>query len=143
MSTPPHAPLGDAEKPFRLLVELLVEGTTEFAMFLVDPDGRVASWNAGARRILGYEVAEVLGQPATLIFTPEDRANGVPERELAAATRDGRAADVRWHQRKDGSRFWASGLTMALRGGGDGQAPPPPPGLLVVMRPTSSRVTMA
>lgn len=105
-----HNVAGNSEEKFRLLVER----ATEFAMFLIDPDGRIASWNAGARRILGYEAAEVVGQPGALLFTPEDRANGAPERELATAAREGRAADVRWHQRKDGSRFWADGVLERL-----------------------------
>jgi PAS domain S-box-containing protein len=100
---------GDPDK-FRLLVE----GTTQFAMFLVNPDGRVASWNEGARRILGYEAAEIVGQPADIIFTPEDQAAGVPEHELATAAREGRALDVRWHRRKDGSLFFADGVLERL-----------------------------
>lgn len=104
------AALKESEKRFRLLVE----GATNFAMFLIDKDGRIASWNEGARRILGYEEAEVLGQPVSLIFTPEDCANGIPERELTTALRDGRAADVRWHQRKDGSRVWVDGIMERL-----------------------------
>jgi PAS domain S-box-containing protein len=57
-----------------------------------------------------------MGQPSALIFTPEDKANGVPERELSDAIRDGRVADVRWHQRKDGTLFWADGVLQRLDG---------------------------
>lgn len=93
---------------------LLVQGTNVYALFLIDPDGRVASWNEGARRIFGYEEDEILGQPAAVTFTPEDRNNQAPEQELSTAMREGRAADVRWHLRKDGSRFWADGILERL-----------------------------
>ena len=83
-------------------------------MFLINLNGQIASWNEGARRIFGYEAAEIIAQPAALLFTPEDRANGAPEQELTTATREGRAADVRWHLRKDGTRFWADGIMERL-----------------------------
>ena len=110
--TPPHNPTGLSSDLLKF--RLLVEGSTAYAMFLITPDGRIASWNEGARRILGYEAAEVVGKPAALIFTPEDQAGGVPERELATAAREGCALDLRWHQRKDGSRFWADGVLERL-----------------------------
>jgi PAS domain S-box-containing protein len=81
---------------------------------LIDPRGRVANWNAGAERILGYAEAEIVGESAAVIFTPEDREAGVPEGELQTAAATGRAEDERWHLRKDGSRFWASGVVSAL-----------------------------
>lgn len=101
-----------SERRFRLLVA----GATNFAMFLIDKDGCIASWNEGARRVLGYTEEEVLGRSASLIFTPEDCAAGIPEKELATALRESRASDVRWHQRKDGSRFWADGVMERLTG---------------------------
>ena len=96
------------------LLNTWVETARDYAIFLVDPTGQVASWNVGAERILGYTEAEILGQPLTLFFTTEDRAAGIPERELAGARAHGRASDDRWHQRKDGSRFWCSGMLMAV-----------------------------
>ena len=73
------------------------------------------SWNAGAERLLGWS-EEMVGRLVDRIFTPEDCAAGMPEREAAKALAEGRAEHERWHVRKDGARFWASGLTMALRG---------------------------
>jgi two-component system CheB/CheR fusion protein len=77
----------------------------------------VTSWNAGAERLLGWSEAEIIGQPGDVIFSPEDRAQGVPEHEAAQALGEGRAIDERWHVRKDGTRFWGSGVMMAMRDG--------------------------
>ena len=97
-------------------LQLLLGHAKDFAVILTDPEGRVIEWIGGAERITGWSATEVLGQPLTgLLFTPEDRAAGVPEREMATALRDGQAMDVRWHQRKDGSRFFADGVLTALR----------------------------
>ncbi len=98
------------EEEFRLLVE----SATDFAMFLLDDTGRIKSWNAGAERITGFIESEVIGESVDFIFTPEDRANGVPERELGLAELNGRADDKRWHLRKDGSRFFADGVMTRL-----------------------------
>ena len=68
----------------------------------------------GAERLLGYREDEILNQPADLIFAAEDRIAGVPEQEAKTALIEGRAADERWHQRKDGTRFWGSGVMMAM-----------------------------
>ncbi len=109
------------EQEFRLLVE----GATDYAMFLIDEAGLIQSWNAGAERIIGYSEAEILGESIERIFTPEDCASGVPERELTLAAQDGRADDKRWHLRKDGSRFFADGVMTRLvdeRGGTQGYA---------------------
>jgi len=92
----------------------LIEQVEDYAIFTLDLAGRVATWNRGAQRVLGYFEGEALGQPNSFIFTPEDRAQGVPERELETARREGKAMDERWHLRKDGSRFWASGVMTAL-----------------------------
>jgi PAS domain S-box-containing protein len=98
----------------------IVEGAEDFAIVTVDRGGIVTSWNIGAERITGYPEAEALGQPGAIIFTPEDREAGVPEMERSQARSEGRALDERWHLRKDGSRFWGSGLTMCLEGGEGG-----------------------
>ncbi len=94
---------------------LLVEGATGFAIIMLDLEGRVTTWNVGAERLLGYQEQEVLGTGFSRFFTPEDVAAGRPERELknAAATEIG--SDDNLLVRKDGTRFWASGATTALR----------------------------
>ena len=94
---------------------LLMENVLDYAIFLTDPQGRVADWNAGAERILGYKAGEILGRDASLIYTPEDRARGVPQQEMATALQEGRADDERWHLRQDGRRFFASGVMTPLR----------------------------
>lgn len=93
----------------------LIEGVKDYAIFTMDPRGRIVTWNEGARRLLGYEPEEALGQPCALTFTDEDRRAGRPERELQTAQSTGSAMDENWAVRKDGSRFWASGVTTALR----------------------------
>jgi PAS domain S-box-containing protein len=92
-----------------------MENVADYAIFFLDAGGSVTGWNAGAERILGYSEAEALGQPVAFIFTPEDRANRAPEREMAEAVAEGRAEDERWHVKKGGGRFWASGVLTALR----------------------------
>jgi two-component system, chemotaxis family, CheB/CheR fusion protein len=96
-------------------LRLLVENATEFAIFSTDLQRRVTIWNSGAERLLGYAEAEVVGQSADIIFTDEDRAAGAPEQEMRTAVAHDRATDERWHQRKDGLRFWASGALMLMR----------------------------
>jgi PAS domain S-box-containing protein len=104
------APPRDREELFRLLIE----NVKDYALFTTDPSGRVTSWNTGAERTLGYQEQEILGQDARIVFTPEDQARGEPERELQTAAATGRAEDERWHIRKDGTRFWCSGVVSAL-----------------------------
>lgn len=96
---------------------LLVEGAKDYAMILLDTAGRVTTWNVGAERVLGWTGAEVLGRSADLIFTPEDRAAGVPAQEREKAATQGRAMDLRWHMKKDGARFFADGIMEDLRDG--------------------------
>jgi len=93
---------------------LLMESVKDFAILLIDTDGKIASWNEGAFRLLGYDGSEIIGQPFELLFIPEDRAHGLPSRELRSAVAMGRATDDNWLLRKDGSRFWASGVTTPL-----------------------------
>ena len=95
-------------------LRLVIENAREYAIFALDPDRRITSWNSGAQRLLGYSENEVIGQLGDIIFTPEDRAAGAPEHEAAVAFAEGRSADERWHVRKDGSRFWGSGSMMAM-----------------------------
>jgi PAS domain S-box-containing protein len=97
------------------LLRLIIDSATDFAVFATDQAGLVISWNTGAERLTGFSEAEMLGQSGDQIFTPEDRARGAPERERDVARERGRSEDERWHRRKDGSRFWGSGLMMPLR----------------------------
>ena len=94
---------------------LVVEGATGFALIMLDLEGGVTSWNVGAERLLGYRDTEILGQDFSRFFTPEDQAAGKPRRELETAARREEGPDDNWLVRKDGSRFWASGATSALR----------------------------
>ncbi|MDC0674790.1 hybrid sensor histidine kinase/response regulator [Nannocystis radixulma] len=100
-------------------LRLILESARDYAIFTVDGCGIVTSWNAGAANVFGYEEREIVGKNGDVLFTPEDRARSVPEKEMRAAQREGRARNERWHLRKDGSRFWGSGLTMPLRDHGE------------------------
>lgn len=107
----PYFPRPVSESHYRQIVQSAVD----YAIVSCDARGRVTTWNEGARRLLGWTEEEMLGRPAHAFFTPEDVADGVVEREMAVAAERGRATDERWHLRKDGSRFWASGELMPLR----------------------------
>ena len=98
-------------------VRAMLESSTDYAIIAADPAGRITEWNAGARATMGWNRDEMLGRDAAMIFTPEDRAVGVPELEMATALAEGRATDERWHLKRDGSRFWAVGTMMPLRDG--------------------------
>lgn len=97
------------------LFRFMVESVKDYAIFSTDTVGRVVSWNTGAEHVFGYTEAEIMGRSAAIIFTPEDIAIGAPEQEMRTAEREGRAEDERWHMRRDGSRFWASGIMTPLR----------------------------
>ncbi|MFN7994414.1 MAG: PAS domain S-box protein [Bryobacteraceae bacterium] len=105
-----EAALRDSEERFRVLVE----GVKDYAIFMTDAQAKIVSWNRGAERILGYSGDEILGRDSKIVFTPEDRERGEPQGEMETAVRDGRAEDERWHLRKDGSRFFASGVMTPL-----------------------------
>lgn len=96
-------------------LELLVDAVTEYAIYLLDRDGVIRSWNAGAERINGYRASEAIGRNFSLFFTTEDRAADVPPQILAQAGRAGRAERDGWRLRKDGGRFWASSLAQPVR----------------------------
>ncbi|AZD08613.1 Sensory box histidine kinase/response regulator [Pseudomonas chlororaphis] len=99
-----------ADQPRRVLDEdrfrLLVEAVVDYAIYMIDPQGIVTSWNAGARRFKGYQEAEVLGAHFSCFYTPEDRLAGLPEHALNAALTEGRFEGEGWRVRKDGTRFW-------------------------------------
>jgi PAS domain S-box-containing protein len=92
-----------------------VQSVPDHAIFAMDPQGRILHWNAGAQQIMGFEASEVIGRELHDIFTQEDCDAGIPRLELETAQRMGRAADERWHVRKDGSRFWGLGAVTAIR----------------------------
>jgi PAS domain S-box-containing protein len=96
-----------------------VHSVQDHAIFVMDPQGRIVHWNAGAQHIMGFAADEVTGRELYDIFTPEDCSAGIPQLELQTAARMGRAADERWHVRKDGSRFWGLGAVAAIRGPDD------------------------
>jgi PAS domain S-box-containing protein len=100
----------DPEQQYRLLME----NVKDFAIFLLDTNGKVATWNSGAERILGFKEPEIIGQPYAIIFNPQDIVKDQPQFELEIARDKGRSEDERWHVRKDGSQFWASGVVTPL-----------------------------
>ena len=105
-----EAALRESEEGYRHIVE----GAEDFAIVTLDKHGMIASWNSGCERLLGYVEAEAVGRPGAMFFTPEDQEAGMPDNEMNCAKNDGRAVNERWHVRKDGSRFWGSGLMMRL-----------------------------
>jgi PAS domain S-box-containing protein len=102
--------LHESEEAFRLMVS----GVKDYAIFMLDPEGRVVNWNLGAERIKGYRADEIIGQHFSCFYPDEDVRNGVPEQKLRTAASAGSIEDEGWRLRKDGSRFWASVLITAL-----------------------------
>ena len=118
---PPRADAGQAATPERSWApetedryRLLIESITDYAIYMLDVDGVVASWNPGAERFKGYAAAEILGQHFSRFYTPEDRAAGLPERALRTAAQAGRFEAEGWRQRKDGALFWAHVVMDAI-----------------------------
>ena len=107
----PASLLPGSELPF----ELLVQSVRDYAILLLDPEGRVTSWNAGAERIKGYTADEIVGQSFQAFYPREAVESGFPSYELEVAAREGRFEDENWRVRKDGSRFWANVIITALR----------------------------
>ncbi|MEY4640118.1 MAG: hypothetical protein RLZZ227_112 [Pseudomonadota bacterium] len=99
-------------------MRLVAESTKDYAIMTLDMDGNLTSWNKGAERIFGWTEAEALGKSTAIIFTPEDREKGAHAEEMQRALRDGRAEDERWHIRKDGTRFYCSGVMTPLASNG-------------------------
>jgi PAS domain S-box-containing protein len=96
------------------LWQTITANVTDYAIFMLSADGKIATWNAGAQRILGYTEEEIIGHSFSEIFTPADDKKEQPQNELRIAEERGRAEDERWHVRKDGSTFWASGVVTPL-----------------------------
>jgi PAS domain S-box-containing protein len=88
--------------------QMLVQGVTDYVIYMLDPQGNVTNWNAGAARIKGYKENEIVGQHFSVFYTPEDRADGLPVRALSTAINEGKYEAEGWRIRKDGTRFWAS-----------------------------------
>jgi len=101
----------ESEQQFRLLVDAV----QDYAIFMLDREGRVRTWNRGARRLKGYQASEILGEHFSRFYSDEDKRSGKPQRELEIAIRDGRVEDEGWRIRKDGSRFWANVVITALK----------------------------
>ncbi|WP_064695614.1 hybrid sensor histidine kinase/response regulator [Rhizobium aegyptiacum] len=106
-----HATSLDEDGRFRLLVDAI----TDYAIYMLSPEGIVTSWNTGAQRFKGYKPSEILGEHFSRFYVAEDRAAGVPERALATAVEQGRFEGEGWRQRKDGSRFWAHVVIDPIR----------------------------
>ena len=109
MSGLPIDALDDARR-----LQILIDGVTDYAVYLIGPDGRVASWNTGANLLKGYEAWEIIGKPYASFFTPEDQARGVPDLALKTAAATGRWEQQGWRVRKDGTRFWAMAVLHAV-----------------------------
>jgi diguanylate cyclase (GGDEF)-like protein/PAS domain S-box-containing protein len=116
------------------LLDAIFASATDYALITIDKAGKIAIWNKGAELIFGYEEKEIMGRPFADLFTAEDRVNGMPERELVMARVTGKSTDLRWHQRKDGSLFWADGVMTPIRNA-DGVLT----GFLKIMRDESER----
>ncbi|HXX71357.1 MAG TPA: PAS domain S-box protein [Candidatus Acidoferrum sp.] len=106
-----QAVLRESEERFRMLVEAV----QDYAIFRLDPEGHIVTWNAGAERINGYKASEILGKEFSRLYSEEDIRSGKPWRELEVASKEGRFEDEDWRVRKDGSRFWANIVVTALR----------------------------
>lgn len=104
------AALVESERQFRVLVQ----GVTDYAIYMLDPEGYITNWNLGGERIKGYRADEVIGRHFSIFYTPEERAAGEPEQALAIAARDGRCEGEGWRVRKDGTRFWAGAVIYRI-----------------------------
>lgn len=100
----------DGEERFRLIVE----NARDYAIFTTDKDGNIDSWPPGAANVFGWSIEEILGRPAAMLFTPEDRESGAPRQEFETALSRGHAPDVRWHQHRSGSRVYIEGSVWPL-----------------------------
>lgn len=106
--------VGIDEKENQEIFKLLVDGVRDYAIYMLDVTGHIISWNAGAERAKQYQSKEILGKHFSVFYTPEDRANGKPQRLLNQSKKEGRVEDVGWRVRKDGTRFWADVILTPL-----------------------------
>src|SRR5262245_29980966 len=100
--------------PSETALRLMVQNVVDYAIFMLDPEGRIASWNAGAERIKGYRAEDIIGKHFSVFYPAEDIAADKPGRELRTAIEEGRLEDEGWRLRSDGSRFWANVVITAL-----------------------------
>lgn len=114
--------------PKRRIADLVLESAIDYAIITMDLEGLITFWSKGAEAIFGWTEDEMIGRHAETFFTPEDRQNGIVDREMKDALQRGRGNDERWHLRKDHSRFWASGEMLPLHDGG------PTEGFLKIIR---------
>ncbi|WP_224363628.1 sensor histidine kinase [Hyalangium versicolor] len=114
---PVPQPGGSSQRPWDIneQARMLVESVRDYAIFMLDAQGRVATWNPGAEAIKGYRPEEIIGQPLTRFYTPEDLLAGRPQHLLRMAAEHGRVEDVGWRVRKDGRKFWADVVISAVR----------------------------
>src|SRR3954470_9095272 len=108
----PRTDTYDSEEAHRF--ELLVRGVIDYAIYMLDLDGYIVSWNLGTQRIKGYADAEILGEHFSRFFTPEDQQRGLPKHILSQARKNGRYETEGWRVRKDGTRFWANAVIDAI-----------------------------
>jgi PAS domain S-box-containing protein len=107
----------EASKSSEGRFRMLIDAITDYAIYMLDPDGTITSWNAGAKRFKGYDESEIIGENFSLFYTPEDRKAGLPQRALETAKREGRFENEGWRLRKDGSQFWAYDVVDPIRDG--------------------------
>ena len=112
-STPPFDP-PYGPSPSKQTLDLFIEAVEDYAIFTLDADGNVASWNNGAQKIKGYQPHDIIGRHFSVFYTNDDLAIGKPQRELEKAKQNGRIEDEGWRLRKDGSRFWANVVITAV-----------------------------
>src|SRR5919206_3345866 len=103
--------LASDERSYRLLVQ----GVTDYAIFMLDPEGRITNWNSGAERAKGYTAEEIIGEHFSRFYTEEDLQRGIPKLALETAAREGRFETEGWRVKKDGTRFWANVVIDAIR----------------------------
>jgi PAS domain S-box-containing protein len=96
-------------------LSILIQGVTDYAIYMLDPEGRVTNWNAGAERLKGYKASEIIGQNFARFYTEEDREKDIPARNLRIALHEGRFETEGWRVRQDGTQFWASAVLNAIR----------------------------
>lgn len=115
------SPPQQQEVPPEERLRILLESVEDYAIYMLDADGAIVSWNNGAEKIKGYAADEIIGQHVSIFYPPDDIASGKPDAELAIAARTGRLESEGWRVRKDGTLFWANVVLSAVYGGGEGR----------------------
>jgi PAS domain S-box-containing protein len=110
-----HESESGAKGAYDKLFRLMVESISSYSVFAIDPEGRILSWNKGAEKVFGYGKEEIIGESFAILFTPEDRSNGEPERAIETAEAEDRETKRGWRARKDGSRLWVAVSIDALK----------------------------